>query len=86
MTPNPFATLLHSRKFWLLVLDMIISLVTYFSVKYLAPAAVDDILEVLKWMQLIFALVIGSIAYEDGKQIQASADIEMWGKKEDEAE
>lgn len=58
--------LLQSRKFWLLVLDTVIVLVLYFIGKY-APIAYDDVNTVILALQPVFVVVIGGIAYEDGK-------------------
>ena len=40
---NPFQALLKSRKFLVLLMDITVSLVLYFSAKYLAGGAVEDI-------------------------------------------
>lgn len=65
MAPNPFAALLHSRKFWLLILDVVVSMATYFITKYAAPAAANDVLYVIGGIQPVFVTLIGAIAYED---------------------
>ena len=60
-TPNPFASLLRSRKFWMAIAALgntVIS--TYFSV----PEAI------VVSLNLVIAVVIGSIAYEDGQAAQ----------------
>ena len=72
---NPFAGLLRSRKFWLLMLDMGISLATYFITKYAAPALADDALFVIGSIQPAFVVIIGAIAYEDGKAKEAGNHI-----------
>ena len=68
MAPNPFAALLHSRKFWLLILDVVVSMTTYFITKYAAPAAANDILYVIGGLQPVFVTLIGAIAVEDNGQ------------------
>lgn len=68
MSPNPFAALLHSRKFWLLILDVVVSMSTYFITKYAAPAAANDILYVIGGLQPVFVTLIGAIAVEDNGQ------------------
>lgn len=59
--------LLQSSKFWLLVLDIVVTLVLYFATKYLAPSAVADIKIVIATLQPLFIMIIGAIAYEDGQ-------------------
>ena len=71
MTPNPFSALLHSRKFWLLMLDGVVSAALYFTAKYLSASASDDIRVLIGLMQPVFIVVIGAIAYEDKALLQA---------------
>ncbi len=73
---NPLKALLQSRKFWILILDTVVSLLTYFSAKYLAPAAVDDIKVIIAALQPVALMLIVSIAYEDGQSVKAGAAIE----------
>lgn len=72
---NPFSGLLRSRKFWLLMLDMGVSLATYFITKYAAPGLADDALIVIGTVQPAFVVIIGAIAYEDGKAKEAGNHI-----------
>jgi hypothetical protein len=65
MTPNPFSLLLHSRKFWLLILDTVVSLVLYFVGKYTAPTIMEDVKFLVLMLQPVFIAVIAAIAYED---------------------
>ena len=68
---NPFLGLLRSRKFWLLMLDTVISLILYFAGKY-APAGVfEDVKVIILALQPVFIVIIGAIAYEDGQQKRA---------------
>ena len=67
MTPNPFNALLHSRKFWLLILDLIIGLVIFFVGKY-AGAAAEDTAIVIGLLQPVFIMAIGGIAWEDAAE------------------
>jgi len=71
MTPNPFSALLHSRKFWLLMLDGVVSAALYFTAKYMSASASDDIKVLIALMQPVFVVVIGAIAYEDKAALQA---------------
>ena len=72
---NPFAGLLRSRKFWLLTLDIVVSMATYFITKYAAPGLADDALFVIASVQPVFVVIIGAIAYEDGKAKEAGNHI-----------
>ena len=65
MSPNPFTLLLHSRKFWLLILDTVISLLLYFVGKYGAPNILEDIKTLIVILQPVFIVIISAIAYED---------------------
>ena len=72
---NPFASLLKSRKFLLLALDVIVSFVTFFVTKYTAPHLAEDVLFVLGGMQPVFVALIAAIAYEDGQAKRAGMGI-----------
>ena len=60
----------------MLLLDTAVSLVLYFSAKYLAAGAVEDIKTVIVALQPVVLVLIGAIAYEDGKSRQAEALVE----------
>jgi hypothetical protein len=79
---NPFASLIKSRKFWLLVMDTVLSLVLFFGAKYLAPAAFDDVKFVIASIQPVFVVIIGAIAYEDGKAAENSVTFELPGRED----
>jgi len=64
MNPNPFLLLLHSRKFLLLLLDTVISLVLLFVGVY-APTSVDFIKAIVALLQPVFVALILAIAIED---------------------
>jgi hypothetical protein len=64
MSPNPFAALLHSRKFWLLVLDTVVSLALFFVGKY-AVIAFDDLKFAVLSLQPVFVAIILAVAWED---------------------
>ncbi len=57
--------LLNSRKFLIMVLDVIVSLALYFIVKYVAPDIVNDIKFVIAALQPVIAVLINAIAKED---------------------
>lgn len=75
MKPNPFASLAHSRKFWLLYADVVGSLVLYFAVKYAAPSVADDVKFVIAALQPVFLVLIGAIVAEDNSERDAQARI-----------
>lgn len=57
--------LLRSRKFWLMILDVVISTITYFVTAYVVPEIAEQIIWVIgAWQPVIVALIIG-IAVED---------------------
>ena len=57
--------LIHSRKFWLMVVDVIISTITYFVGIYAIPEVGNNIIWVIAaWQPVIVALITG-IATED---------------------
>ena len=64
---NPVNGLLNSRKFWVAMFDLIVSLVLYFGGKYAHPSVAEDMIFLIGAIQPVFLLVIGGIAYEDGK-------------------
>ena len=57
--------LFKSRKFRILVADVVISLVLYFSAKYIAPDIVADIKFFIAAMQPVIYAVISGITQED---------------------
>ena len=75
MQQNPFSSLLHSRKFWLGMFDLICSLAIFFVGKY-ALGALEDVKFVILAIQPIFLLLIGSIAYQNGKAIAGQFSVQ----------
>lgn len=66
-SPNIF----KSRKFWIMVVDIILSTVVYFVGQYVSPQVGEDILWVIAaWQPVIYA-VINGIATEDAASIAA---------------
>ena len=62
---NPINALLHSRKFLLLCLDVLVALVLYFANKY-APAGIfEDVEFVILALQPVVIAAIVAIAWED---------------------
>jgi hypothetical protein len=74
MSPNPFSSLLHSRKFWLLILDTVISLTLYFAGKYADPSLAEDTKILIAALQPVFVAIIAAIAYEDAAASRAAID------------
>ena len=64
--------LLQSRKFWLMILDVVISTATYLVGKYVIPELAEDILWLIAaWQPVMVALITG-IAVEDAASKSAS--------------
>ena len=59
------ASLLHSRKFLLMVCDLLFSVAIYFVAKYVNPMASEDILWLIGMIQPVIISVITGIAIED---------------------
>lgn len=60
--------ILKSRKFWIMVVDIVVSIATYFLTKYAAPALAGDILFLIAALQPAVLFVIGGIALEDAAE------------------
>lgn len=69
---QPFQSLLKSRKFLLLVLDTIMSLVLFFVGKYL-PMAAEDVNFAIGALQPVFIAIIIGIAVEDAAEKSTGA-------------
>ena len=62
------SSLIRSRKFWLMVLDIVISTITYFVTAYVAPEVAEQVIWVIgAWQPVIVALIVG-IAVEDAAE------------------
>jgi uncharacterized membrane protein len=69
---SPFQKLVKSRKFWLMILDVLISTITYFVTLYVKPEVADQIIWVIgSWQPVIVALILG-IAHEDAAEKKES--------------
>ena len=64
---NPWKALLKSRKFWIMVLDFVVSVATYAITNFVAPEAAQHVLWFIGALQVPAAFLIGAIAYEDGQ-------------------
>ena len=67
--------LFASRKFWLLILDTVVSLATFFFGKYASPATAQDLLFLVAALQPVFVSIIVGIAVEDAAEKGAA---ETW--------
>jgi len=76
MNPNPFSGLLHSRKFWLAVVDAIAAILALWVGSYVEPKLAQLILATWAAFQPVLIVVIAAIAYEDKANVQASAKVE----------
>ena len=76
---NPFRALLQSRKFWILILDTVASVTTYFVGKYLGAEG-SDIIFLVAALQPIFMIAINSITKEDVAQLEAGTHPTQAGK------
>lgn len=68
---NPFAALVKSRKFWLAALDAAVSTLSIVLAWWLSPDKVTQVLTLIGIWQPVFIVVIGAIAYEDGKAYES---------------
>ena len=60
-----------SRKFWLMILDLVVSIGLFFGAKYLAPVIFEDVKYLIGALQPVFVFLIVAIAYEDGQAMRA---------------
>jgi len=70
---SPVSGLLRSRKFLVLVLDTVISMVVFFVGRYAAPEMAEDIGFLIAALQPVAVMLIGAIAYEDAAAKRAGA-------------
>jgi hypothetical protein len=66
--------LIYSRKFWITMLDLVISTATYFISKYVNPATGQDVLWLVAAWQPVVLMLINSIAREDVADKLAASD------------
>jgi hypothetical protein len=67
---NPWGSLLRSRKFWVMLMDLVLSMTIYFVGKYAAPVLAEDVKFIVASIQPVFLFLIGAIAYEDKAAIE----------------
>jgi hypothetical protein len=73
MQPDPFSSLIHSRKFIVMLFDFLVSIVLYFGSKYAPPSAFEDIKFLIGALQVPVGVIIASIASEDNAMTHATA-------------
>ena len=56
-----------SRKFWLLILDIVLSSAAFFGARYLDPDAQEIVKFVVLVLQPVFTMLIGAYAYQTVK-------------------
>mgnify|MGYP000735800029 CR=1 FL=1 len=61
---NPWQRLMQSRKFWLLMMDTVISLVLHFAA-VVKPEALEHVKFAVATLQPVFIVLITAIAVED---------------------
>lgn len=68
--------LLLSRKFWLMIVDLVVSVSTYFITKYVSPEAAKDVLFLIGVMQPVVITVVVSITVQNVTDMKARAGIQ----------
>ncbi len=66
------ARMFNSSKTWTVIFDGIVVLVVYFCTKYLAPSALEDVMVILAFVQVLVGLVIVGIFVEDAAEKRAA--------------
>jgi hypothetical protein len=61
-------SLLKSRKFWIAILDVVISTTTFFVTKYVSPDFAENILWLIAAWQPVLIMLIAGIAIEDAAE------------------
>lgn len=69
--------LLKSRKFWLMVVDVVISIASYMVTHYVAPENQELALYLIVTLQPVVVAVIGGIALEDAATKNATSNNEQ---------
>lgn len=66
-----------SRKFWIMLADVVVSLIVTVGGWYLSPPLMDKIVAIIAILQAPVLFVIGAIAYEDKAAIEANNSLEV---------
>ena len=72
---SPWESLMKSRKFWLMMFDLIVSASIYFITKYAGPAYSDDALFLIGVMQAPILFLITGITVEDAATKLGGRDV-----------
>jgi len=56
-----------SRKFWLLIVDIVVSAAAFFGARYLAPDAQEIVKFAVLVLQPVFIMLIGAYTYQNVK-------------------
>ena len=70
-----WGSLIKSRKFWLMMFDLIVSVTVFFVTKYAGPAYADDALFLIGVVQAPILFVIMGITVEDAAQKLSGRDV-----------
>jgi len=70
-----WGSLMKSRKFWLMMFDLVVSALIFFIAKYAAPALADDALFLIGVIQPPILFVIAGITVEDAAQKLSGRDV-----------
>ena len=76
MTPNPFSGLIHSRKFWVAMLDAFGAILALWIGTLVAEQTAVLIMGTWAAIQPVFITIIAAIAYEDKAAMEASSRVE----------
>jgi hypothetical protein len=77
MTPNPFSGLIHSRKFWLAILDCVSAILALWIGTLVAEQTAILIMGTWAAIQPVFITIIAAIAYEDKAAMEAASRIDV---------
>jgi uncharacterized membrane protein len=65
------SSLLKSRKFWIMIADVVISTLTYFVAHYVSPELGENIIWLIgAWQPVVYAVIAG-IATEDAATLMS---------------
>jgi hypothetical protein len=71
------SSILKSRKFWIMLVDVIISSATYFIAHYVSPELGENIIWLIgAWQPVIYAVIAG-IATEDAANVTAQSVVDV---------
>lgn len=73
---NPFLVLLHSRKFWLAILDAVAAILGLWIGTLVDETTAKLIMATWGALQPVFVTVIAAIAYEDKANMEMTAKID----------